>query len=110
MLENTIARIEARLNSCSTLSPESRKELQTLLTQLKAELETLSRVDADHAQSVAGFAELTAHEATRSDKKTGLVHLSAAGLASSVQGLELSHPRLTAVVQSLCQLLSNTGI
>ena len=110
MQEDTIARIEARLKNSPNLAPENRAELLGLLAQLKGELETLSRTDADHARSVAGFAELTAHEATREEPKPRLFHLSAAGLMSSVQGLELSHPKLTAVVNSLCQVLSNTGI
>jgi hypothetical protein len=110
MLEETIARIEARLKNAPNLPPESRAELLTLLTQLKGELEALSRTDADHARSVAAFAELAAHEATREEPKPRLFHLSAAGLLSSVQGLELSHPKLTALVNSLCQVLSNTGI
>jgi hypothetical protein len=110
MLEETIARIEVRLKSSDSLSEENRSELLALLAQLRNELEVLSRTDPDHARSVAAFAELTAHEATREKKKPSMFHLSAAGLTSSVQDLELSHPKLTALVNSICQLLSNTGI
>jgi len=110
MIEETIARIEARLKSAESLSDGNRKELQALLATLKDELQALSRTDADQARSIAGFVELTTHEATREEKQPELLQHSMRGLESSVYGLEAKHPKLTELVNSFCMLLSNTGI
>jgi hypothetical protein len=90
---------------------EKRKvELQKHLSTLRAELDHLARTDADGAKTVAGFAELSAHEATRARTNPELLRLSVAGLRKSVEAFEQSHPRLVEIVGSLSAMLSNVGI
>jgi hypothetical protein len=110
MIQETIQKIEAQLTSNAQLPPEKRAELLALLATLKEEVGALSQTHAEDARSIAGFAAVSAHEATRSEVKPDLLEHSLGGLARSVQGLEATHPRLVQVVNSICTTLSNLGI
>lgn len=90
---------------------EKRKaELLQKLETLHAELEELARTDADRAKTIAGFAELSAHEATRPRPHPELLRLSVTGLQKSVEDFEATHPRLVELAGSLSALLSNVGL
>jgi phage shock protein A len=110
MISDTIAKLEARLADTGTLNETSRRELLDLLATLKGEVNDLARTHAEHAQSIAGFTEASAHEATRQQKNPELLRLSLAGLETSVDGFEQSHPRLVEIVNRICTTLSNLGI
>lgn len=110
MIRDTISKIEERLKSSGSLTPENRAELLRLLATLKAEVSELSQSDAEHAQSIAGFTDVSTHEATREERDPALMELSLKGLSSSVEGFEETHPKLVQVVNSICTTLSNLGI
>ena len=110
MIHETIARIEEKLKSAGSLNAESRREMESLLATLKAEITELSKTDADQAQSIASFAQASAHEATRGEKNPELLELSLKGLAASVEGFEESHPKLVQIVNRICTALSSLGI
>ena len=110
MIRDTISKIEERLRGAESVNDENRAELLKLLATLKAEVSDLSETDAEQAQSIAGFAAVSTHEAIREDKNPELAELSLKGLSSSVQGFEESHPKLVQVVNSICTTLSNLGI
>ncbi len=107
MIHETITQIEAKLRNAGSLNPEARLELLNLLATLKGEI---TKIDADKAQSIAGFAHASAHEATREEKNPELLKLSLAGLSASVDGFEKSHPKLVAIVNRICTALSSLGI
>ena len=110
MIEKTISEIEARISSAETVSPEHRRELLQLLDTLKTEVAKLSKTDQEKADSIAGFAQVSAHEATRAEQNPQLRELSLQGLRSSVEDLEQSHPRLTQIVNRISKTLSDLGI
>jgi len=110
MIEDTIAKIEARLQHSDALKEDKRLELQHLLATLKLEVAKLSKTHAEQAESIAGFTELSTHEATRESQNPQLLKLSLAGLTSSVEEFERSHPKLVQIVNSISNLLSNVGI
>jgi Domain of unknown function (DUF4404) len=110
MIRDTICKIEERLKNSGSLTPENRAELLRLLATLKGEVSELSQSDAEHAQSIAGFTDVSTHEATREERDPALMELSLKGLASSVEGFEETHPKLVQVVNSICTTLSNLGI
>jgi hypothetical protein len=110
MIQDTIAKIEARLQKAESIKDENKAELLQLLSTLRGEISELSRTNAEQAQSIAGFAELSTHEATREEKNPELVQLSLKGLSSSVEGFEQSHPKLVQAVNAVCTALSNIGI
>ncbi len=110
MIQDTIGKIEARLQDAGNLDETAREELTTLLAELKSEVSGLADTDADHAQSIAGFAQLSTHEATREATNSDALKHSLSGLEASVTELESSHPKLCNVVNRICMALSNLGI
>jgi hypothetical protein len=110
MIEKTISEIETKISGAETVSPERRRELLQLLATLKAEVAKLSKTDEEKADSIAGFAQLSAHEATRTEQNPQLRELSLQGLRSSVEDLEQSHPQLTQIVNRISKTLSDLGI
>ena len=110
MIEDTLQQIETRLKSSESVREDRRAELLSLLTTLKAEVAELSKTHSEEAQSIAGFTNISAHEATRSEQNPELLNLSLKGLSSSVEGFESSHPQLVRIVNSISQTLSNLGI
>ena len=110
MLPETLSKIEERVRSAESITPQQRTELLGLLATLKSEVSTLSDTHHDEAQSIAGFTAVSAHEATREARDRELVELSLKGLSHSVGGFEESHPKLVQSVNSICTMLSNLGI
>jgi hypothetical protein len=110
MIEDTVSKIEAKIQGADAITDDRKRELLHLLGTLKTEISTLSKTHREQAQSIAGFTELSAHEATRSQQNPELLQLSLKGLSSSVDGFEKSHPRLVQIVNTISQMLSNLGI
>jgi queuine/archaeosine tRNA-ribosyltransferase len=110
MIEDTIGKIRAKLEGADAMKDDRRRELLQLLDTLRREVDTLSKTDREQAQSIAGFAELSTHEAMRSEQNPRLLKLSLEGLTSSVAELEESHPRLVQIVNAISNMLSNLGI
>ncbi len=110
MIEDTIGKIETRIQNSEAIKGERREELLELLGTLKSEVAALSTTNHEQAQSIAGFTELSAHEATRVEQDPQLLKLSLQGLSSSVKGIEESHPRLVQIVNAISNTLSNLGI
>jgi queuine/archaeosine tRNA-ribosyltransferase len=110
MLRDTLAKIEDKVRNVSSITDDNRSELLNLLSTLKEEIEGLPETEIESAESITGFTQVSTHEATRQEKNQQLLQLSLAGLASSVQGFETSHPRLVDIVNSICQTLASIGI
>ena len=85
MIKDTIGKIEARIQGAETINDDRRQELLQLLGTLKAEVTELSKTHGEQAQSIAGFTEVSAHEATRAKQNRELLQLSLDGLGSSVR-------------------------
>lgn len=110
MIEDTLAKIEARLQSTESVPEEKRRELQQLLATLRGEVAALSKTHAEQAESIAGFAERSTAEATREQQNPRSLELALEGLGSSVEEFESSHPKLVQIVNTISQALSNLGI
>jgi hypothetical protein len=110
MIQDRLDKIEERLKQSNTVKESDKAELLNLLTTLRTEIADLSRTHHEQAESIAGFAELSTHEATRSEKSPELFNLSIEGLTSSVQGFEVSHPKLVGIINTFCTMLANLGI
>lgn len=111
MIEDTIGKIEAKIQNAEAIKDEQRrKELIQLLGTLKSEVAQLSETHGEQAQSIARFAEVSTYEVTRTKRNPQLVKLSLQGLSSSVAELEKSHPRLVQIVNAISNTLSNLGI
>ena len=110
MINDTLAKIEARLRSAESVPTERRQELLELVGTLRSEIDELSKTDEEHAQSIAGFTQVSTHEATRMAPNPDLVKASLEGLTGSVAGFEKSHPQLVQIVNTISTTLSNSGI
>ena len=109
MIQDTLSKIDARIGQ-SGVKDDSKAELLMLLGTLKSEVAELSQTHSEEAQSIAGFTQISAHEATRDEPNPALVKHSLDGLAASVDGFEKTHPSLVAIVNRICTTLSNLGI
>jgi archaellum component FlaC len=110
MIDDTIGKIEARIQGADAVKDERKREVLELLATLKSEVAELSKTHEEQAQSIAGFTQVSAHEATREPPNPELLDLSLQGLRSSVEGFEKSHPRLVQIVNAISNTLSNLGI
>ena len=110
MIQGTIAKIEEKIQKADSLDDGNRKELLSLVSNLKTEVTRLSATHGEQAESIAGFTALSAHEATRGQKNPRLLTLALDGLSSSVKGFETTHPRLVHTVNSICDTLAIMGI
>lgn len=110
MIEETVKRIEARIQGAEAIPAERRAELLQLLSTLKSEVAALLPAHAEEAGSIAGFTDVSTREATRSTPDPKLLKLSLEGLSESAKGFEASHPRLMEAVGKLSQALANLGI
>jgi hypothetical protein len=110
MIKKTIGEIEAKIRGAEAVSEERKRELIQLLARLKTEVGALEKTHGEQAESIAGFAQLSAHEATRGEQNPQLRELSVRGLQSSVEGFEKSHPHLVEIVNRISNTLSNLGI
>ena len=110
MLNETLIKIEQTIKNAESLGQNDQKKLLSLIADLKSEVTDLSSTHEDQAQSIAGFTQVTSHEATRATPNTRLLSISLDGLKSSVQEFEASHPRLVATVNSIHQMFANIGL
>ena len=110
MNESTLNEIEAKIRSADKISDERKRELLQLLATLKTEVGALSKTHGEQAESIAQFAKISTHEATRGKQSPELRKLSVRGLQSSVEGFEKSNPRLVEIVNRISNTLANLGI
>src|SRR5258706_11862098 len=110
MIDDIIEKMQSRIQNADSITDERRAELMELLRQLKSEVGKLSRTHSEQAESIAGFAELSTHEAVRKEQNPQLLKHSLEGLTSSVEGFEQSHPHLVELVNGISNTLSNLGI
>lgn len=110
MLQDHIEKIESKVQGAKGIPEETKNELMGLLSTLKSEIGDLSRTHGEDADSITRFTEVSAHEATREERKPELVKVAVQGLSSSVEGFESSHPGLVQIVNRIATILSNMGI
>ena len=110
MIDDTLSNIESKIQASDSIKDDRKQELLQLVGTLRSEIAALSKTNRESAQSIAGFTEVSAHEAMRSKQNPELLDLSLKGLSSSVGGFEKSHPQLVQLVNNISNMLSNLGI
>ena len=109
MSQETIDKISRQLQDAN-ITETQKKELQTLLATLKDEIKVLEKTNTEDAKSIVGFTEISAHEATKTEKNPDLMNVALQGMNYSVKEFEVSHPELVRIVNSISIMLSNIGI
>ena len=102
MLGDIIKKMQSIIDRKGDLSDDDKKKLHVLTDQLHQELQQVEKLSKEKAESIAGFAQLMTHESLRENKSEELYHHSVHGLNASVREFEVTHPKLSQVVQSLC--------
>jgi hypothetical protein len=110
MVQNTIEKIEDKIRTNSSLNEKNKEELLNLLAKLKPEIIQLANAKNEHAESITGFIERSAHEVMRQEKNPDLLKIAVNGLSTSVKGFEVSHPELVENVNYIANALANMGI
>jgi hypothetical protein len=110
MLTETLKKIELRITASDSVNQNEKEELLDLLSILDTEITVLAKTHPEEAESITGFTQVSAHEATREQRNPQLVTLSIDGLRSSIKGFESSHEDLVKIVNSLAYMLANIGI
>ena len=110
MIEDTLKKIDARVRAADSIPGDRKVELLELLSTLHSEVAALAKTHGEHAESIASFTELSAREATRTPRNPRLLELSLAGLSSSVEEFEQSHPRLVEIANAISNALASLGI
>lgn len=110
MVDKTVLRIEERIRDNESLSADKKRELLSLVAELKGEVHGLAETHRDDARSIAGYAETSVHEATREEVDPELLRHSLDGLSLSVRRFEVSHPGLTGLINNIGQTLWKLGI
>ncbi len=110
MIKTTIESIESKVKNADSMREEDKQELLKLLSTLETEVLDLSKTHPEEAESITGFTQVSAHEATRGQRNEQLVHLSIKGLTSSIDGFERTHEELVRIVNSIAHILSNMGM
>ena len=110
MLQDTVSKIESRIQNSGALANGQREELLELLGQLRTEVQALSKTHQEEAESIAAFAEVSTREAMRTKRNAATLNHSIGGLNSSVTGFETTHPGLAGVVNRIANVLANMGI
>jgi len=110
MTRNMIEKIEEMIRTNKPISENNKTQLLNLLATLKPEIEKLSNVQAEHAESVVGFIERSTHEALRQDRNPTLLKIAMDGLSASVKGFEASHPQLVENINNIANALASIGI
>jgi len=108
MIEETLQKLENRLDQSKNLNEENRRDLQEMVRELRLQIDELD--DDDQAESIAAFTENSAREALREQQDQDLLDIALDGLKKSTREFEASHPTLTSVVNNICHQLSNLGI
>lgn len=110
MIDETLKELQEKIKKSTSIPEKNKEELISMLSELKSEIVQLAKTKREEAESITGFTKLSAHEATRRKRDQHLLDLSLKGLVSSVEALEVSHPRLFQLVNSVCAMLAKMGI
>ena len=108
-MKQTLQEINDKIAAASDLKAERKAELTELVNKLYAELEDLARTDRVRAENVSGLARTSTDEAVNGHDQEKL-DSALNGFSGSVEQLEASHPRMVAIVNRICNMLSDIGI
>lgn len=110
MIDQTIHDIETKIQKATKLTFAQKKELQALVADLKQEVSSLAQTHQAEAESIVGFAGLTAGEGLREERNPKTLRIALEGIRASVERFEKSHPSLTLTVNGISTYFSNLGI
>ena len=109
MPTDTLDRIRKRLAEASTIEPDDRAALDSLLEELAGELRTLPSDHHDQAKTLASFTEVSVVEATHGTSDAGLLSHAIEGMNRAAQGFRTRFPRIGSLVADAAEILARMG-
>ncbi|WP_116963929.1 DUF4404 family protein [Fastidiosibacter lacustris] len=106
MLKDTIAQIKQLLQNTGKLNFVDTEALSELLDQLQSELATFPKDQQAQAIEIAKLTKQKIEMSKLQDPKEA----DFSDLEQVVMEYEITHPRLTDTIRSICNLLSSIGI
>ena len=107
-MDSALRKLQEKLSNLDKVSERERQELGNLVEQLQQELNELAVNDHDKAVEIGSAVQDTASQALHGG--TAEAQLAADDFTSIIEKLEISHPRLTDVVNRMCKVLADIGI
>ena len=107
-MDSTLKNIKQKIASLDSVSIDDRAELNVLVENLHQELSTMAVDDSVKAAKVGDVVQSTADRALQGDVET--VQTTIDDFSSSIGKLEVTHPKLTDIVNRICMMLADIGI
>ena len=110
MSDERIEKSKSTVDAADHIPADKKVALSAALSKLKPELAEISETHQEHAENITRLVEVSAHEATRPNKRPEYLKRLSHELRQSVEEFEASHPKLAAFVNEYSTLLSALGI
>ena len=107
-MDSTLKNIKQKIASLESVSTGDKTELNALVENLQQELSTLASNDSAKAAKVGDMVQTTADKALQGDAQT--VQTTIDDFSNSIEKLEVTHPKLTDIVNRICMMLADIGI
>jgi hypothetical protein len=101
--KTVIYEIKEVLDKKEYIKDIDREKLKSLLTELESEIKYLESARIDEAKSLLQIAYMVIEDIENNRNEYG-------NLENAALEFEVDHPKVTYLVQSICQILSNIGI
>lgn|GEM_PF-4260204 len=109
MALETLERMKKRIAQSDGIAGDDKAALADLLAELEAEIEHLPEDHHDHMKTVAGFAELSALEASKTDTDEDLLHHALDGMRKAAERFGENHPKVVRVVSDVAKTVGRMG-
>ena len=108
-MDSTLNNLKEKIASLGgTVSEQDKIELNKLVQNLQEELVELAETDNDKARRLSSVVDNTADQALQGDADN--VQTTIDDFATAIEKLEVTHPKLTDIVNRLCKMLADIGI
>lgn len=108
MLDSTLKNIKEKITSLENISRNDKNELNILVDKLDQELASMSIIDQEKALKIGSVVQATADKALEGDALS--FESTMDDFSTSIETLEVTHPKLTNIVNRICKMLADIGI
>ena len=110
MRHDSLEHLRDKITHNSALSKASKQDILSHIEQLQKQLDSLSEMNPEEADTIAAFAALKAHETLKKDPNQDLVDTTSNGLTLALRSFKTSHPLLSDALDIIFRTLSRLGV
>lgn len=107
-MNSTLINIKEKISSLESVSGNDKAELNGLVDSLHKELASIAETDNDKASQVGTVVQTTAEKALQGDAQE--VQSTINDFSTAIETLEVTHPKITDIVNRICKMLADIGI